>query len=145
MQKRIRIRANPPVKPYSDLLAEVSRLDRGIVHQLVGIARLDDLAGLKHVSAVGDGKCHLRVLLDQKYRRAALVKFLDEKPQIKKIFLHFDNDNAGRKASLALKTILPSKYEVIDSPPPCGKDYNDFLCFQLGIHRNKTKERTNER
>lgn len=76
---------------------------------------------------------------------AALVKFLDEKSQIQKIFLHFDNDNAGRKASLALKTILPSKYEVIDSPPPCGKDYNDFLCFQLGIHRNKTKERTNER
>lgn len=76
---------------------------------------------------------------------AALVKYLNEKPQIKKIFLHFDNDNAGRKASLALKTILPSKYEVIDSPPPCGKDYNDFLCFQLGIHRNKTKERTNER
>ena len=76
---------------------------------------------------------------------AALVKYLDEKPQIKKIFLHFDNDNAGRKASLALKTILPSKYEVIDSPPPCGKDYNDFLCFQLGIHRDKTKERTNER
>ena len=49
------------------------------------------------------------------------------------------------EASLALKTILPSKYEVIDSPPPCGKDYNDFLCFKLGIHRNKTKERTNER
>lgn len=76
---------------------------------------------------------------------AALVKYLDEKPQIKKIFLHFDNDNAGRKASLALKTILPSKYEVIDSPPPHGKDYNDFLCFRLGIHCNKTKERTNER
>ena len=76
---------------------------------------------------------------------AALVKYLNEKPQIKKIFLNFDNDNAGRKASLALKTILPSKYEVIDSPPPHGKDYNDFLCFRLGIHRNKTKERTNER
>ena len=76
---------------------------------------------------------------------AALVKYLDEKPQIKRILLHFDNDNAGRKASLALKTILPSKYKVIDSPPPCGKDYNDFLCFRLGIHRNKTKERTNER
>lgn len=76
---------------------------------------------------------------------AALAKYLDEKPQIKKILLHFDNDNAGRKASLALKTILPSKYEVIDNPPPHGKDYNDFLCFRLGIHRNKTKERTNER
>ena len=76
---------------------------------------------------------------------AALVKFLDDKPQIRKIFLHFDNDNAGRKASLALKTILPSNYEVIDSPPPHGKDYNDFLCFRLGIHRNKPIERTNER
>ncbi len=76
---------------------------------------------------------------------AALAKFLDEKPQIQKIFLHFDTDNAGRKASLALKTILPSKYEVIDSPPPRGKDYNDFLCFRLGIHRKKPNERTNER
>lgn len=37
---------------------------------------------------------------------AALVKYLNEKPQIKKIFLNFDNDNAGRKASLALKTIV---------------------------------------
>ena len=27
---------------------------------------------------------------------AALVKYLDEKPQIKKDLLHFDNDNAGR-------------------------------------------------
>ena len=76
---------------------------------------------------------------------AALVKYLEEKPQIEKIHLHFDNDNTGRKAALALKTILPSKYEVIDSPPPHGKDYNDFLCFRLGIYQHKTKERTNER
>ena len=75
----------------------------------------------------------------------ALVKYLEEKPQIEKIHLHFDNDNTGRKAALALKTILPSKYEVIDSPPPHGKDYNDFLCFRLGIYQHKTKERTNER
>ena len=77
--------------------------------------------------------------------RISFLRSICIKHQIKKILLHFDNDNAGRKASLALKTILPSKYEVIDSPPPCGKDYNDFLCFKLGIHRNKTKERTNER
>ena len=75
----------------------------------------------------------------------ALVKYLEEKPQIEKIHLHFDNDNTGKKAALALKTILPSKYEVIDSPPPHGKDYNDFLCFRLGIYQHKTKERTNER
>lgn len=76
---------------------------------------------------------------------AALVKYLEGKPQIKKIVLHFDNDNTGRKATAALKAILPKQYEVIDSPPPKGKDYNDFLCFQLGITRNKNKERSNGR
>ncbi len=76
---------------------------------------------------------------------AALVKYLEGKPQIKKIVLHFDNDNTGRKATEALKAILPKQYEVIDSPPPKGKDYNDFLCFQLGITRNKNKERSDER
>lgn len=76
---------------------------------------------------------------------AALVKLLVDKPSIKKIYLHLDNDNTGRKAALALKTILSSRYEVIDSPPPHGKDYNDFLCYRLGIQRNKTKERTNKR
>lgn len=76
---------------------------------------------------------------------AALVKYLEGKPQIKKIVLHFDNDNTGRKATEALKVILPKQYEVIDSPPPKGKDYNDFLCFQLGITRNKNKERSDGR
>mgnify|MGYP000712482362 CR=1 FL=1 len=68
------------------------------------------------------------------------MKYLDEKPQIKKIFLHFDNDNAGRKASLALKTILPSKYEVIDSPPPHGKDTMTFFVFGLASTVTKPKK-----
>lgn len=76
---------------------------------------------------------------------AALVQYLKSKPQIKKIVLHLDNDNTGRKATEALKAILPNTYEVIDDPPPKGKDYNDFLCIQLGISRNKNKERSCER
>lgn len=76
---------------------------------------------------------------------AALLTVLEEKPEIRKIYLHLDNDNAGRKATAALQAILPDKYEVIDSPPPHGKDYNDFLCFRLGITRNKTHERSYER
>lgn len=74
-----------------------------------------------------------------------MVKYLQEKPKIKKVYLHFDNDNTGRKAAAALKVILPKQYEVIDSPPLKGKDYNDFLCIQLGIARNKTHERSEER
>ena len=68
---------------------------------------------------------------------AALVKYLEEKPHIKTIHIHFDNDNTGRKATAALKAILPSRYEVIDSPPPKGKDFNDFLCLKLGIYKSK--------
>lgn len=76
---------------------------------------------------------------------AALVQYLKSKPQIKRIVLHLDNDNTGRKAAEALKVILPDTYEVIDDPPKQGKDYNDFLCIRLGIARNKNKERSRER
>lgn len=74
---------------------------------------------------------------------AALVRYLAEKPQIKRIHIHFDNDNTGRKATAALKAILPERYEIMDEPPPRGNDYNDFLCVQMGIH--KAKERSFER
>lgn len=76
---------------------------------------------------------------------AALVQYLKSKPQIKKIVLHLDNDNTGRKAAEALKVILPNNYEVIDDPPQKGKDFNDFLCIELGIARNKSMERSSER
>lgn len=68
---------------------------------------------------------------------AALVQYLKSKPQIKKIVLHLDNDNTGRRATEALKVILPDSYEVIDDPPPKGKDFNDFLCLKLGIYKSK--------
>ena len=42
---------------------------------------------------------------------------------------------------MALKTILPKQYEVIDDPPQIGKDINDFLCFQKGINYKKNYER----
>ncbi len=76
---------------------------------------------------------------------AALVQYLKSKPHIQKIILRLDNDNTGRRATEALKAILPNSYEVIDDPPPKGKDFNDFLCIQLGITRNKSKERSHTR
>jgi hypothetical protein len=138
-------------KHYSFRIADS---DSGTVHlfecaiDLLSYATLEKMAGRdwRKDNLVSLAGVYLpKERIEDSTTPAALVKYLNEKPQIKKILLHFDNDNAGRKASLALKTTLPSKYEVIDSPPPCGKDYNDFLCFQLGIRRNKTKERTNER
>ena len=76
---------------------------------------------------------------------AALEKYLSSNSDIERVILHFDNDIAGRKAVAALKVILPEKYQVIDKPPRKGKDFNDFLCIQLGIAPNKNYERNDER
>lgn len=73
----------------------------------------------------------------------ALEAYLSEHPNTKKIVLHFDNDEIGRKATLALQTLLKNRYEVVDDPPPCGKDFNDFLCTKMNLANRK--ERSYER
>lgn len=60
-----------------------------------------------------------------------------EKNKIVKIYLHLDNDIAGRLSTLAIKKQLETKYEIIDSPSTIGKDVNDFL---LSIKKNKIKK-----
>lgn len=58
--------------------------------------------------------------------------FSEHNPGIKKIILCLHKDERGREASQALLRSL-SGYEVLDSPPPKGKDYNDYLQIQRGI------------
>ena len=72
-----------------------------------------------------------------------LKNLLEKNKNINRIVLHFDNDIAGRKAANALKIKLKDRYEVVDDPPRCGKDVNDFLCIKLGI--SKKNERSFER
>lgn len=72
----------------------------------------------------------------------AIRKFLSDNPSVTKIVLHLDNDYAGRKATKAIEVLL-KEYEVVDDPPKCGKDVNDFLCIKLGI--SKKHERSFER
>ena len=43
--------------------------------------------------------------------------YLEKHPEITKIYLCLDNDEAGRNATKALKTVISDKYEVIDRPP----------------------------
>ena len=63
----------------------------------------------------------------------AIQNYLEKHKEITKIYLCLDNDEAGRNATKALKTVLPKKYEVIDRPAKKGKDYNEYLCDFLGI------------
>lgn len=73
----------------------------------------------------------------------AIKNYLDNNQNIKKIYLHFDNDSAGITATNAIKTLLKDQYEVIDKRPLKGKDVNQYLCFYLGIDEKNRKE--NER
>lgn len=63
----------------------------------------------------------------------ALTRFLEDHPHVKTVYLHLDNDNAGRLAAKAIMAVMPEGYRVENKPPPRGKDVNDFLCHRLGI------------
>lgn len=72
----------------------------------------------------------------------AIQNYLQKHPEITKIYLCLDNDEAGRNASKALQIVLPKKYEIIDKPPKKYKDYNEYLCNLLSNCKSKlNKER----
>ena len=76
----------------------------------------------------------------------ALSTYLKENPQIKTVVLHLDNDKTGRLCTAALTELLKKDYEIVDSPPPVGKDVNDFLMSYLGLSRQKSvRERSDVR
>lgn len=73
----------------------------------------------------------------------AIQNYLQKHPEITKIYLCLDNDEAGRNASKALQIVLPKKYEIIDKPPKKYKDYNEYLCNLLSNCKSKlNRERT---
>ena len=75
----------------------------------------------------------------------ALKQYLTERPNIRKIALRLDNDPAGRSAMNALYAMLSKDYVVGVFYPPCGKDYNDYLCMRKGIPVTKALPKTKER
>ena len=83
--------------------------------------------------------------IEQSKIPAALSRYLKEKPEIKEIIFHLDNDKAGRLATKAIQTVLPVHYQIQDEPPGKGKDYNDFLCILLGIPVTKREKRKLDR
>lgn len=59
----------------------------------------------------------------------ALEKTLLEHEKIRKVYLHFDRDDAGRRAAKGLSESLSGRVTVRDEPPGFGKDFNDYLCM----------------
>ena len=69
----------------------------------------------------------------------ALNAYIERNPDLKTVYLHFDNDEIGRKASMQITEAIKDRYEVIDEPPESGKDYNDHLLNE--IRKRKEQER----
>ena len=70
----------------------------------------------------------------------ALSQYLKDRPHIKTINLHLDNDYVGRMATKALIATLANDYTVINEPPQNGKDYNDQLCNLVELSLKKQIE-----
>lgn len=67
----------------------------------------------------------------------ALSQYLKDRPGIKTLYLHLDNDEVGREAAAGIMEGLGDKYTVLDRPPPYGKDVNDLLQRKLGLTQRK--------
>ena len=61
----------------------------------------------------------------------ALWDYLEKHPLVDTIRLHLDNDKTGRAASQTIQKQLKDVYTINDTPPPFGKDVNDYLCLQM--------------
>lgn len=74
----------------------------------------------------------------------ALDEYLKHNKQLEQIFIHFDNDDVGASAARGVMRALEGKYEVINMPPPVGKDYNEFLkIIKNEMRKEDTDGRTN--
>ena len=69
----------------------------------------------------------------------ALNAYIESHPNLKTVYLHFDNDEIGRKATEQVKAALHDRYEVIDEPPKSGKDYNDYLRNEIRKRKEPTR------
>ena len=58
---------------------------------------------------------------------AALMQYLDDRPQIRNIILSLDNDRGGRTASQKLMQSLKEKGYSVFEEFPQNKDYNEDL------------------
>ena len=56
-------------------------------------------------------------IIEQSKVPVAISNYLEKHPEVTKIYLCLDNDESGRNATNALKTVMSDKYEIIDRPP----------------------------
>ena len=97
------------------------------------LCRLDGIDWRRHNLLSLAGVYQPKKKIEESKLPVALTRFLEDHPHVKTVYLHLDNDTAGRLAAKAIMAVMPEGYRVENKPPPRGKDVNDFLCHRLGI------------
>ena len=97
------------------------------------LCKLDGIDWRRHNLLSLAGVYQPKKKIEESKLPVALTRFLEDHPHVKTVYLHLDNDNAGRLAAKAIMAVMPEGYRVENKPPPRGKDVNDFLCHRLGI------------
>ena len=97
------------------------------------LCKLDGINWRRHNLLSLAGVYQPKKKMEESKLPVALTQFLEDHPHVKTVYLHLDNDTAGRLAAKAIMAVMPEGYRVENKPPPRGKDVNDFLCHRLGI------------
>ena len=69
----------------------------------------------------------------------ALWSYLKRNDHIKKIILHLDNDDTGKRATKSIISILDETYKCVDEHPTYFKDINEKLVFAKMDQQRKEK------
>lgn len=107
-----------------DLLSHVS------LHMLNGDARPSHRVSLSSATHKKE---------DEETLPLALGHYLLVHQEITSIHLCLDNDEAGITASRVIQSRLQNRYEVHESFPPQGKDFNDYLCMLCLLHNKPAR------
>lgn len=59
--------------------------------------------------------------------------------EIRNIYLHLDNDEAGKNTTTKIKHVLKKKYKIYDRTPKYGKDVNDELIHYIQKEKEMKK------
>ena len=97
------------------------------------LCKLDGIDWRRHNLLSLAGVYQPKKKIEESKLPVALTRFLEDHPHVKTVYLHLDNDTAGRLAAKAIMAVMPAGYRVENRPLPRGKDVNDFLCHRLGI------------
>lgn len=73
----------------------------------------------------------------------ALKEYLSRNEDIKSLYLHLDNDQAGHDTSEKIKLLLNEQYDIFDKTPKGVKDINQVL--QQHVNRDKLNRKSIER